>query len=48
MRKGFPAWLIAVTAVVYFLLHLPILVLVIFSFNDSKFALDWQGCTFQG
>ncbi|MEP6573744.1 MAG: ABC transporter permease [Gemmatimonadota bacterium] len=47
MRKGFPAWLIAVTAVVYFLLHLPILVLVIFSFNDSKFSVDWQGFTFQ-
>jgi spermidine/putrescine transport system permease protein len=30
---------------VYFFLHLPILVLVVFSFNDSKFSVDWVGFT---
>ncbi len=28
-------------------LHLPILVLVVFSFNDSKFSVDWRGFTLQ-
>jgi len=36
-----------VTGVVYFFLHLPILVLVVFSFNSSKFSVDWQGFTFK-
>ena len=36
-------WLLTVTAAVYIFLHLPILVLMVFSFNDSKFSVDWQG-----
>src|SRR5262245_17853668 len=40
-----PRWIIAVTVAVYLFLHLPILVLVIFSFNNSKFSVDWQGFT---
>jgi spermidine/putrescine transport system permease protein len=40
-----PRWIIGVTIAVYLFLHLPILVLVIFSFNDSKFSVDWQGFT---
>jgi spermidine/putrescine transport system permease protein len=40
-----PRWLIAVSIGVYAFLHLPILVLVIFSFNDSKFSVDWVGFT---
>lgn len=47
MNTRLPSWLIAVSAVVYFFLHLPVLVLVIFSFNDSKFSVDWRGFTFQ-
>jgi spermidine/putrescine transport system permease protein len=42
-----PRWLIAISALVYLFLHLPLLVLVIFSFNDSKFSVDWQGFTLQ-
>ena len=47
MKTGLPRWLIAVTGVVYFFLHLPVLVLVVFSFNDSKFSVDWRGFTLQ-
>jgi spermidine/putrescine transport system permease protein len=32
---------------VYLFLHLPILVLVVFSFNNSKFSVDWRGFTWQ-
>jgi spermidine/putrescine transport system permease protein len=47
MNTPIPRWLICLTAVVYFFLHLPILVLVVFSFNDSKFSVDWRGFTLQ-
>jgi len=40
-----PRWLVAFTAVVLLLMHLPVLVLVVFSFNASKFAVDWTGFT---
>jgi spermidine/putrescine transport system permease protein len=42
-----PGWLVAVTALVYVFLHLPILVLVLFSFNASKFSAVWRGFTLQ-
>ncbi len=42
--RALPAWLVAVTAAVYAFLHLPLLVLVVFSFNDSKF-ITWEGFT---
>ena len=42
-----PRWLIGVAAAVYLFLHLPILVLVVFSFNNSKFSVDWRGFTLQ-
>ena len=42
-----PRWLVGLVALVYFFLHLPVLVLVLFSFNDSKFAVDWQGFTWR-
>jgi spermidine/putrescine transport system permease protein len=42
-----PRWLIAFTTVVLFLMHLPVLVLVVFSFNASKFAVDWTGFTWR-
>jgi len=42
--RALPAWLVAVTAAVYAFLHVPLLVLVVFSFNDSKFIV-WEGFT---
>ncbi len=47
MNARVPRWLIAISALVYLFLHLPVLVLVIFSFNDYKFSVDWQGFTLQ-
>ncbi len=40
-----PRWLIAFTAVCLFLMHLPVLVLIAFSFNALKFAVTWTGFT---
>ncbi len=45
MTTRTPRSILAITVAVYLFLHLPILVLVAFSFNDSKFAVDWQGFT---
>jgi spermidine/putrescine transport system permease protein len=42
-----PGWLVAVVAAVYLFLHAPILVLMVFSFNNSKFSVDWRGFTLQ-
>lgn len=40
-----PRWLLAFVAGVYLFLHAPLLVLVAFSFNESKFAAQWTGFT---
>ncbi len=45
MGARLPRWILGISFVVYAFLHLPILVLVIFSFNDSKFSVDWSGFT---
>ncbi len=45
--KNVPRWVLAITGVVYFFLHAPMLVLVAFSFNNSKFSVEWQGFTLQ-
>ncbi len=45
MSTRLPRWLVAVSVAVYAFLHVPILVLVVFSFNDSKFGVDWVGFT---
>jgi spermidine/putrescine transport system permease protein len=42
-----PRWLLGVAGAVYLFLHLPILVLMVFSFNDSKFSVNWRGFTLQ-
>jgi len=42
-----PRWLIAAVGAVYLFLHLPIIVLMVFSFNDSRFSVDWRGFTLQ-
>jgi spermidine/putrescine transport system permease protein len=39
--------LVAVAVLVYAFLHLPILVLVAFSFNASKFSAEWRGFTLE-
>jgi spermidine/putrescine transport system permease protein len=45
MNVRLPRTLLALTAVVYLALHLPVVVLMVFSFNDSKFSVDWHGFT---
>jgi spermidine/putrescine transport system permease protein len=45
MAARLPRWVLGVSVAVYAFLHLPILVLVAFSFNDSKFSVDWAGFT---
>jgi spermidine/putrescine transport system permease protein len=45
MAGRLPRWLIGVTLAVYAFLHLPLLVLVAFSFNNSKFSASWVGFT---
>ena len=45
MGARLPRWVLGVSLAVYAFLHLPILVLVVFSFNDSKFSVDWAGFT---
>ncbi len=38
---------IAYRLAIFLFLYLPILVLIIYSFNDSAFSLLWQGFTFR-
>jgi spermidine/putrescine transport system permease protein len=40
-----PRWLGALAGVVVLFLHLPLLVLVVFSFNASRFSVEWTGFT---
>ncbi len=32
---------------IYGFLYLPIVVLIVYSFNDSKYAASWQGFTWE-
>lgn len=45
MGARLPKLLIGYTALCFVLLHLPILVLVAFSFNQSRFSVAWTGFT---
>jgi spermidine/putrescine transport system permease protein len=45
MGARLPRPVLAVTVAVYAFLHVPLLVLVAFSFNDSKFSAQWVGFT---
>ena len=47
MTRRIPGWVLAIAGAVYFFLHAPLLVLVIFSFNNSKFSVGWKGFTLQ-
>ncbi len=40
-------WLGAAVGLVYLFLHLPLLILVAFSFNASRFSVDWTGFTLE-
>ncbi len=42
-----PRWLLAIAASVYVFLHAPLLVLVAFSFNSSKYGASWEGFTLE-
>jgi spermidine/putrescine transport system permease protein len=42
---GKPKWLTAFAAMVYAFLYLPIFVLILFSFEQSKLAVHWTGFT---
>lgn len=44
-QRRLPYWLKASVAVVLLFMHAPLLVLVLFSFNDSKFSSEWVGFT---
>src|ERR1051325_6463922 len=39
----FPTWLGSFTSIIYVFLYAPIVVLVILSFNRSRFSTIWQG-----
>jgi len=45
MKRRIKGWVLALVVLVYAFLHLPIVVLVVFSFNNSKFTVDWSGFT---
>jgi spermidine/putrescine transport system permease protein len=45
MRRAQNPWLRAYAGVVYAVLFAPIVVLILFSFNDSRRTIDWQGFT---
>ena len=44
MRRP-PWWVSGIAAAALFLLHLPVLVLMAFSFNASRFSMEWSGFT---
>lgn len=47
MSRRLPWWVVATSVAVYVFLHLPLLTLVAFSFNDSKYSVEWKGFTTQ-
>lgn len=46
MRRP-PWWLAGFAGISLFLLHLPVLVLMAFSFNRSRFGMEWSGFTLE-
>ncbi len=44
-NQKMPFWLVSSVAWIFLFLHAPLLVLVLFSFNDNKFSTDWSGFT---
>lgn len=47
MNRRVPRWVMAAAALVYLFLHAPLVALVVFSFNDSKFSASWTGFTLE-
>lgn len=45
MTRRPPGWIVGVAALAYLFLHLPVLVLVGFSFNASRYSVAWTGFT---
>ena len=45
MTRRLPPLLVAVVGGIFVLLHLPVLVLVLYSFNTSRYAAGWTGFT---
>jgi spermidine/putrescine transport system permease protein len=45
VKRRVPRWVAIVGAAVYLFLHAPVVALIVFSFNDSKFAATWTGFT---
>ena len=45
MNRGMPRWLGVYVAGVLLLLHLPLVILMAFSFNASRFSVEWTGFT---
>jgi len=45
MNRRIPAWMWASAAAAYLFLYAPLLVVVVFSFNDSKLNAQWVGFT---
>ena len=47
MNRRVPRWVVAAAAAVYLFLHAPLVALMVFSFNDSKFSSSWTGFTWE-
>lgn len=47
MTRRLPRSLVAFTALCFVLLHLPVLVLAVFSLNQSRFSVRWTGFTLE-
>jgi len=45
MKRRIPRWVSALALVGFVFLHAPLAALIVFSFNDSKFAASWTGFT---
>lgn len=45
MNRAIPAWVWACAGGAYLFLYLPLIVVVVFSFNDSKLNAEWVGFT---
>ncbi len=46
MRRP-PVWVLVLAGLVYLFLHLPVVVLAVFSFNASRFGIGWTGFTLE-
>lgn len=42
-----PRWVLLIAGAGYVFLHLPVLVLVVFSFNASRYSVSWSGLTLE-